>query len=123
LGVTDISVGRGAPNAANNGFFPDSTALLVDGLPERAFWWNFETDKIVSFRRAARLIAGAQTFTRWPIGLYWTSRRYSAISDTEAGKDIATWAAHDGGVLSAMFRLKLINISGGRDRSVAIWTG
>jgi len=68
------------------------------------FWWNFETDKIVSL--PARGTSGwrcADVSLDGRLGILGRQDGTLQLVDIEAGKDIATWAAHDGGVLSVMF--------------------
>jgi WD40 repeat protein/predicted Ser/Thr protein kinase len=104
-------------------FSPDSTALLVTDSQNEPFWWNFETDKIVSL--PARGTSGwrcADVSLDGRLGILGRQDGTLQLVDIEAGKDIATWAGHDGGVLSVMFSAHTDKIiSGGRDRSVAIW--
>jgi len=104
-------------------FSPDSKMLLVTDSRNVPFWWNLETNARIPL--PPRGVAGVacadiSSDRRW--GILGHENGMLQLLDIEAGEEIAMWPAHEGGVLSVKFSpdAKQI-ISGGRDRSIAIW--
>jgi WD40 repeat protein len=104
-------------------FAPDSKTLLVSRSEHEPFWWNMESGKIISVpERGVSDVACADISSDGRIGILGHKNGTLQLVDIEAGKDIGSWHAHDGGVLSVKFsggHDKIV--SGGRDRSVAVW--
>ena len=104
-------------------FSPDSKTLLVTDSGEVPFWWNLETNaRIPVPERGVSGVACADVSADRRLGILGHNNGTLQLVDIEAGKDIATWPAHKGGVLSVKFTPGAEKIiSGGRDRSVAVW--
>jgi WD40 repeat protein/predicted Ser/Thr protein kinase len=103
-------------------FSADSTALLASRQYE-PFWWNIENDKSISLpSRGVLEIDSADVSPDGRLGILGLKNGSLQLVDIEAGTDIATWPAHNGGVHSVKFSAGLDKIiSGGRDRSVTVW--
>jgi WD40 repeat protein len=96
---------------------------LASAASDTPFWWKLENNKIIPLpARGMTGIACADVSSDGRLGILGHQNGTLQLVDIEAGKDIASWAAHDGGVLSVRFSAEADKIfSGGRDRSVAIW--
>jgi WD40 repeat protein len=104
-------------------FTPDSSALLASDFANKPFWWNLETSKITPLpQRGISGVLCADVSSDGRLGILGHNNGTLQLVDIEGGTDIASWPAHDGGVLSVTFSAASDKIfSGGRDRSVAIW--
>jgi len=104
-------------------FSPDSKALLGSNSRDEPFWWNLEKNKITPLQaRGMSGVVCADVSSDGRFGILGHKDGGLQLVDIEAGRDIATWRAHEGGVLSVIFSSAADRIiSGGRDRSVAMW--
>lgn len=104
-------------------FSPNSKALLGAKSREEPFWWNLETSEIIALpKRGMSDVACADVSSDCRIGILGYKNGNLQLVDVEGGREIAAWPAHVGGVLSVKFSAEADKIiSGGRDRSVAVW--
>jgi WD40 repeat protein len=97
--------------------------LLGAKSREEPFWWNLETSEIIALpKRGMSDVACADVSSDCRIGILGYKNGNLQLVDVEGGREIAAWPAHVGGVLSVKFSAEADKIiSGGRDRSVAVW--
>jgi len=104
-------------------FSPDSRTLLVTDSRNVPFWWNLETSARIPLpERGVGGVACADISSDRRLGILGHENGMLQLVEIEAGRDIAIWPAHEGGVLSLKFSPGANQIiSGGRDRSITIW--
>jgi WD40 repeat protein len=104
-------------------FSPDSSGLLASNSREEPLWWKLEDNQVVPLpERGMSGVLCADVSPDRRLGILGHKNGTLQLVDIEAGKDLAQWPAHEGGVLSVRFADASGKvISGGRDRSVAVW--
>jgi len=104
-------------------FSPDSKALLASKSENEPFWWYPQSNKIIPLpTQGMSGVECADVSSDGRLGILGHRNGTLQLVDIEAGTEIASWPAHDGGVMSVKFSAVADRIvSGGRDRSVAIW--
>jgi WD40 repeat protein/predicted Ser/Thr protein kinase len=104
-------------------FSPDASALLAANSREEPLWWKLDDNKVVPLpERGMSGVLCADVSANRRLGILGHNNGTLQLVDIEAGKDLAQWPAHEGGVLSVRFSDSSGKIiSGGRDRSVAVW--